>query len=127
VIWIARPPPPAKDGFRKVSLFFTDGEGVAGYRKTMEHKGIRCDIAAPSGAPLPAERAFVVQLRAASVPAGELFVGRAEHMASGSAARFTSAAELIAFITRMLAGDDDPQPAQDARGPSAIANKERRS
>ncbi len=93
----------------------------------MEHKGIRCDVAAPSGAPLPAERAFVVQLRAATATAGELFVGRAEHMASGSAERFSSAAELIAFITRILAGDDDPQPAQDARGPSSIETKERRA
>jgi len=93
----------------------------------MEHKGIRCDVAGPSGAPLPAERAFVVQLRAATATAGELFVGRAEHMASGSAARFSSAAELIAFITRILAGDDDPHPGQDARGPSTIANKEKRS
>jgi hypothetical protein len=54
-------------------------------------------------APLPAERAFVVQLRAQADPRADLFVGRAEHMASGTAARFGSAQELIAFITQVLA------------------------
>jgi hypothetical protein len=53
-------------------------------------------------APLPAERAFVVQLRAQADPSGDLFVGRAEHIASGAAARFGSAAELIAFIANVL-------------------------
>ena len=52
-------------------------------------------------APLPPERAFVVQLRARSDPAGEVFVGRVEHIASGAVSRFQSAAELIAFIARM--------------------------
>ena len=59
----------------------------------------------PDRAPLPAERAFVVQLRDQSDPAGELFVGRAEHMASGTAERFTSAADLLAFIAKVLAPD----------------------
>lgn len=75
----------------------------------MERKGTRCDGAAATGTPLPAGRAFVVQLRAETDPAGELFVGRAEHMASGAAERFSSAAELIDFITRTLA-DVGPQP-----------------
>lgn len=82
----------------------------------MEHKGTRRDAATPTGAPLPAARAFVVQLRAETEPAGELFVGRAEHLASGTAERFTSAAELIGFITRMLVPHDDgPHPARDAQ------------
>lgn len=81
----------------------------------MQNKGIRCDVAPPTGAPLPAARAFVVQLRAETEPAGELFVGRAEHMASGTAERFASAAELIGFITRMLAPDEGSQPARGAR------------
>lgn len=76
----------------------------------MEHEGHRRDVGKPTGAPLPAARAFVVQLRGETEPAGELFVGRAEHVASGTAARFSSAGELIAFITRMLAPDDAPQP-----------------
>jgi len=60
------------------------------------------EVAQQTCAPLPAERAFVVQLRAETDPAGELFVGRAEHMASGSAESFTCAAELIEFIARTL-------------------------
>lgn len=56
-----------------------------------------------STAPLPPERAFVVQLRARTDPTGELFVGRAEHLASGAAERFGCAAELLAFIAKALA------------------------
>lgn len=81
----------------------------------MPNKGTRCDAAPPTGAPLPAARAFVVQLRAETEPAGELFVGRAEHMASGTAERFSSAAELIDFITRTLAAKGGPLPARPAR------------
>ena len=54
-------------------------------------------------APLPPERAFVVQLRAPTDPTGELFVGRAEHLASGAAERFGCAAELLAFMAKVLA------------------------
>ena len=79
----------------------------------METKGPRCDVAKRTGAPLPAARAFVVQLRDTE-PGGELFVGRAEHMASGTAERFSSAAELIGFMTRMLAPDDGSHPALGA-------------
>lgn len=53
--------------------------------------------------PLPPNRAFVVQFRAQADPKGELFVGRAEHLASGAAERFGSPAELIAFIAKVLA------------------------
>jgi hypothetical protein len=81
----------------------------------MEHKGTWGDVAGPTGAPLPAARAFVVQLRAETEPAGELFVGRAEHMASGTAERFTCAAELIDFIARVLAADDGLHPGRAAR------------
>jgi hypothetical protein len=52
--------------------------------------------------PLPAERAFVVQLRAQTDPSGNLFVGRVEHIASGTAERFGSADALIEFITKVL-------------------------
>lgn len=51
--------------------------------------------------PLPPERAFVVQLRPRTDPSGELFVGRIEHMASGTVFRFGSAAELTGFIARI--------------------------
>jgi hypothetical protein len=53
-------------------------------------------------APFPAERAFVVQLRAQAASSGDLFVGRAEHIASGAEVRFGSAEDLIAFITKVL-------------------------
>jgi hypothetical protein len=82
----------------------------------MERKGTRSDVAMPAGAPLPAARAFVVQLRAETEPAGELFIGRAEHLASGTAERFTCAAELIEFIARVLSADDGPaQPRKETR------------
>jgi len=54
-----------------------------------------------SGSPLPADRAFVVQLRRAD-PGDDLFVGRVEHIASGAAERFASAEGLIGFVTRVL-------------------------
>jgi hypothetical protein len=53
-------------------------------------------------APLPADRAFVVQLRAADTVNENLFVGRVEHIASGNAKRFDSVETLIAFITTVL-------------------------
>ena len=50
----------------------------------------------PSYQPLRAEYAYVVQLRK---PAAHGAVsGRIEHMASGSAARFESAEELLKFL-----------------------------
>ena len=58
---------------------------------------------ATGAVPLPPERAFVIQLRAPSAGDGELFVGRAEHIASGLAARFGSVMELIGFVQQVLA------------------------
>jgi hypothetical protein len=71
----------------------------------MEKKSTRQGIGRTpaSEPPLPAERAFVVQLRAQSGPADDLFLGRAEHMATGTAERFASAEELISFIEKVLA------------------------
>lgn len=60
---------------------------------------------ATGAVPLPPERAFVIQLRAPSAGGGELFVGRAEHIASGLAARFGSVTELIGFMTQVLAAE----------------------
>lgn len=93
----------------------------------MEHETSRCDVGKGTGAPLPAARAFVVQLRGVTEPAGELFVGRAEHMASGTAERFSSADELIAFITRTLAPAGAPGPAAPvARRPGTVSKEETR-
>ena len=69
----------------------------------MEGEGGQRPAIEPTEAPLPAERAFVVQLRAQADPRGNLFTGRVEHMASGTAVRFDSAEDLLAFITRVLA------------------------
>jgi hypothetical protein len=76
----------------------------------MEKKATERRAPRASEAPLPAERAFVVQLRAQADPSEELFVGRAEHIASGATARFDSAETLIAFVTQVLA------PAASSRG-----------
>lgn len=51
--------------------------------------------------PLPLERAFVLQIRP-QMGSDDLFVGRIEHIVSGAAERFTSAAEIVAFVTRVL-------------------------
>jgi len=58
---------------------------------------------AAGAVPLPPERAFVIQLRAPSAGDEDLFVGRAEHIASGLAARFGSVTELIGFVQQVLA------------------------
>lgn len=50
---------------------------------------------------LPPNRAFVVQF-AARADDGNLFRGRVEHLASGSAARFDSLTRLGEFVARHL-------------------------
>jgi len=67
----------------------------------MGHKQPQDRARAGTEVPLPPERAFVVRLRPLIDPPGELFVGRIEHIASGTAFRFGSAAELTDFITRI--------------------------
>ena len=70
----------------------------------------RCDMQklpppldAVNQSPLPPDRAFVVQLRAAGDAGTDLFAGRVEHITSGAAERFASAEGLINFVTRVLA------------------------
>jgi hypothetical protein len=54
--------------------------------------------------PLPAERAFVVQLHVeADVGRGRV-IGRAVHVVSGRATHFDSLEDLLAFIDRVLMG-----------------------
>jgi hypothetical protein len=67
----------------------------------MEDERAERPIRAATEVPLPPERAFVVQLRPLTDPAGELFVGRIEHVASGAVFRFRSAAELTGFIEQI--------------------------
>jgi hypothetical protein len=69
----------------------------------MHEKSPRRPDLEPTGTPLPAERAFVVQLRAQTDPGAHLFVGRIEHMTSGEATRFDSAESMLAFIATVLA------------------------
>jgi hypothetical protein len=58
--------------------------------------------AAPDRAALPAERAFVVQLRADADLARGLVRGRLEHLISGVAAVFESAEELVARMEEAM-------------------------
>jgi len=54
---------------------------------------------------LPADRAFVVQVYADVAVAQGQIHGRIEHVLSGQATHFASLAELVAFITRVLAAE----------------------
>jgi hypothetical protein len=83
----------------------------------MEDGRTRHRSTATTEVPLPPERAFVVQLRPQTDPPGELFVGRIEHIASGTVSRFGSAAELTDFIARIC--DPSSQSAQ-TRSPCGI-------
>jgi hypothetical protein len=65
--------------------------------------------------PLPPDRAFVVQLRAAGDAGTELFAGRVEHITSGAAERFDSAEGLITFVTRVLASSAASTPVEAGR------------
>ncbi|MBY0279871.1 hypothetical protein K2Z84_31430 [Candidatus Binatia bacterium] len=65
---------------------------------------------------LPPERAFVIQLLAASDGDAERFAGRAEHVASGEAARFGSIPELIAFVRHVLASEGTTPACETIRG-----------
>ena len=53
--------------------------------------------------PLLPEWAFVVQFREGTAPLHGRMEGRVEHVLSGEAVRFSSLAELEAFLMRMLA------------------------
>ena len=52
--------------------------------------------------PLPAERAFVVQVYAEVELAQRSFAGRVEHVVSGQATHFHAPEELLAFMARVL-------------------------
>ena len=53
--------------------------------------------------PLPAERAFVVQLRVEAAVEQGHYAGRVEHVVSGQSAHFGTLEELLAFMARVLA------------------------
>ena len=52
--------------------------------------------------PLSPRRAFVVQFREETEASRQRFTGRVEHMVSGSATRFHSSKELLAFFAQVL-------------------------
>jgi hypothetical protein len=52
--------------------------------------------------PLPSDHAFVLQLQESHGRTGRCRAGRVEHLASGEAMRFTSAAELWDFVDKVL-------------------------
>jgi hypothetical protein len=61
---------------------------------------------AEDGPPLPAARAFVVQLRGEAEVGRGHWVGRIAHVVSGQSARFETLSELVTFIERTLAARD---------------------
>jgi hypothetical protein len=52
--------------------------------------------------PLPAQRAFLVQVHAEAEVAQGRLEGRVEHVVSGQATHFASPEELLAFMARVL-------------------------
>jgi hypothetical protein len=72
--------------------------------------------------PLPANRAFVIQLRA-ETPQGEVrHRGRVEHLSSGKAVRFAGRDGLWAFIDHVLTALDE-NPATDLRTPTRLDDR----
>ena len=72
--------------------------------------------------PLPAERAFVVQVSARAELEQDRWEGRVEHVTSGHAKHFRSREELLAFMARVLrelrtaCAEPLSQPAAGQRG-----------
>ena len=58
---------------------------------------------------LPANRAFVIQLRVSSEESERGHRGRAEHLASGQATFFADEKELWAFVDSVLATESSGQ------------------
>ena len=72
---------------------------------------------AETARPLPAQRAFLVQVRAEVEVAQGRLAGRVEHVVSGQAAHFASFEELLAFIARVLATRPSPAEPQGGMAP----------
>src|SRR5262245_33414766 len=64
--------------------------------------------------PLPAQRAFLVQVHAEAEVAQGRLAGRAEHVMSGQATHFASPEELLAFMARVLTPCLHPLPSTRA-------------
>lgn len=59
---------------------------------------------------LPADHAFVVQLRKGTALTAEGVAGEVEHIVSGQSAEFHSFTELAAFMEQMLAAQQGEPP-----------------
>jgi hypothetical protein len=68
------------------------------------------ELAGP-GRPLPAERAFVVQLHLESDVSQRHMVGRVVHVVSGQTAHFDTLESLLTFIDRVLRSLEPGPPA----------------
>ena len=64
--------------------------------------------------PLPAQRAFLVQVHAAADVAQGHLAGRVEHVVSGQATHFASPEELLAFMARVLTPLHSPRASPGA-------------
>jgi hypothetical protein len=78
-----------------------------------------------SSSHLPPERAFVLQLDAATDPHGGEVGGRVEHVVSGNATRFRSASQLLAFLRAALAPRGGAEAAEDSPAKSDPGNEGR--
>jgi hypothetical protein len=66
------------------------------------------DADSPQRPTLPGARAFVVLLSADCDPARDDLRGRVEHVRSGHSVHFESLDELLRFVARITAADDEP-------------------
>jgi hypothetical protein len=60
----------------------------------------------PHSHPLPAERAFVLQLSADAEIASRRLAGRVEHVTSGESTHFQSLEQLLGFLAALTDGTD---------------------
>jgi hypothetical protein len=80
------------------------------------------------GLSLQPERAFVVQFHSGPAMSRRRLRGRVEHVVSGEFARFASTAELVDFLTRLLAAADaSAQVPRNRARPASISRASRRS
>ena len=76
------------------------------------------ELPAETTHPLPAQRAFLLQVHAETDVAQGRLAGRVEHVVSGQATHFASPEELLAFVARVLTTVDSPR-AEPEGAPSA--------
>ena len=70
--------------------------------------------------PLPAQRAFLVQVHAEAEVAQGRLAGRVEHVVSGQATHFASPEELLAFMARVLTTLHSPRAEPDGTAPAPL-------